>query len=62
MKTKFRTQHHIQIMHSVEEEFVVEEIDTVHDEKQVRLKDIFWTLILQGTQLFLTMKISTWKC
>ena len=40
LKSKFSAQHHIQIMHSVEEEFVGVEIDTVHDEKQVRLKDI----------------------
>ena len=39
LKTKFSAQHNIQIMHSVKEEFVVEEID--NDEKQVRLKDIF---------------------
>ena len=31
LKTKFSAQRHFQIMHCVEEEFVVEETDAVHD-------------------------------
>ena len=31
-------------MHSEEEEFVVEESDTVHNEKQIKLKDILFNI------------------
>ena len=40
-------------MHCVEEEFVVEETDTVHDEKQIELKDILLNIDLgRYTALF----------
>ena len=53
LKTKFSAQRLIQIMHCVEEEFVVEETDTVHDEKQIELKDILLNIDLgRYTALF----------
>ena len=53
MKTKFSAQRHFQIMHCVEEEFVVEETDTGHDEKQIELKDILLNIDLgRYTALF----------